>query len=132
MAYFLILPAFVLWLLVAAAGILATRLIPRLAPIYPYALRASLWASVGTVVANAVLIGLLALGMGVLEPTASQSTAQDAAQMAWGLTALGGPVIASALGWLGGFVFGLFLAFRRSRRLSFDDASRPKPLGGSA
>ncbi|MES2018195.1 MAG: hypothetical protein V4484_17040 [Pseudomonadota bacterium] len=117
MAYVFILLAFVLWLLFAAAAMLTTRLTPRLATVYPYAWRVSLWGTVGFLVANAMLLGLLALGFMAMDTRhPAPSLTQDAAKIAWALAALGGPFIASALGWMAGCPFGVLLAFLRARR----------------
>src|ERR1044071_6535749 len=92
MAYFVIVPAFALWLLAAAAALVAAKFVPRLAAVYAYVLRILIWGTVGFVAANALLICFLALGLVALERTeSSQSTAHDVLQMAWGLTAIGGP-----------------------------------------
>jgi hypothetical protein len=133
MAYFVVVPAFVLWLLMAAAALVATRAVPRLTSAYSYVLRISIWGTVGFVGANALLICLLALGFGALERTeSSQSTAHDFLQMAWGLAAIGGPVIASGLGWIAGCILGAALAFLRGRRLPHSKPLKPTPQGGAA
>jgi hypothetical protein len=113
MAYFLILPAFVLWLIVAGVAVLVVKSVPAFSVAYPYVWRIALWATVGLIAANAVLVALLALGFVALgDGTAPASAGHDAFQLLWGLTAIGGPVIASALGWLVGAVLGLALAYR--------------------
>jgi hypothetical protein len=129
MAYFLIVPAFILWLLIAAATIYATRTIPRLAAGYPYAMRISVWATVGFIIANSVLIGLLGFGFVALDSLVpSPSTTRDVLQVAWALTAIGGPIVASALGWIAGCILGAVLAFRRSRRLPPNSSFNPNAL----
>jgi hypothetical protein len=117
MAYFIILPAFVLWLLAATGAVIAVRLTPRLAAVFPYVLRVAVWGTLGFLAANAALIGLLALGLVALDnPSATSSLPHDVGQIAWGLAALGGPFIASALGWMSGCALGVLLAFLRTRR----------------
>jgi hypothetical protein len=119
MAYFVVVPAFVLWLLIAAAAIIAIRAVPRLTSAYSYVLRISIWATIGVVAANALLICLLTLGFGALERTEPlPSTAHDILRVAWGLAAIGGPIIASGLGWIAGCTIGADLAFLRGRRVA--------------
>ena len=133
MAYFVIVPAFVLWLLVAAAALVAAKFVPRLAAMYAYVLRILIWGTVGFVAANALLICFLALGLVALERTeSSQSTTHDVLQMAWGLTAIGGPIVASALGWMAGCILGGVLALLRGRRLPPNNSLKPTPQSGAA
>jgi branched-subunit amino acid permease len=118
MTYFLILPAFVLWLIVAGTAALVARLVPALSVAYPYVWRIALWATAGLIAANAALVALLALGFVALgDGMAPSSAGHDAFQLLLGLTAIGGPVVASALGWLVGAVLGFALGYRRSIQL---------------
>lgn len=116
MAYFLVLPAFALWLIVAALAVAIVKTVPRLASIYPYAWRVSVWATVGFVIANVALAVAVAVGFVAVDRySAEPSAMRDAAQATLGVTAIVGPFIASALGWLAGAVFGLILAHRSLR-----------------
>ena len=117
MAYFLILPAFVVWLIVAGVSTVIAKKFSRFPVAYPFVWRISVWATLGFVVANVLLIVLLALGFIALEDaSADHSSSRDTFQIVWGLTAIGGPVIVSVLGWLLGAVAGVVLALIHYKR----------------
>ena len=114
MAYFLILPVFVIWLLFACAAIIATRSVPSLSGAFPYVWRITLWATVGLVAANAALVLLLAFGIVTAGSSVTpESAGRDVFQFVWGVTAIGGPLVVSPLGWLVGAALGAVFAFRR-------------------
>lgn len=58
MAYFLLLPAWILALLGMIAATIATRAVPRWAPAYPFAWRILLGSTVGVLAANGALLGV--------------------------------------------------------------------------
>lgn len=128
MAYFLIFPAFCgLLLIVSGLSVLVARSVPAFSVAYPYVWRIVLWASVGLIAANIVLVTFLALGFFALgDGMAPASAGYGAFQLLWALTAIVGPVIASAFGWLVGAVFGLGLAYHRGTELppNFDSSGR--------
>ena len=113
MAYFFILPAFIVWLIIGMVSLAALRT----RPIYPYAWRILLWSSVGFVIAN-VLFMIAVAGAAVLVgpgPAEAERTAgRDALQLFFGLSAVVGPILASLAGWAVGTGAGILLA-RRSR-----------------
>lgn len=115
MPYFLLIPAFLGWVVVCSALTLTTRLTPSLKPWYPYVLRICIWATVGTLVANVVFISLLALGVQTLGSLQTGSPVHDSLQVMWGLSALLGPFAVSTVGWIGGACFGMYLALGRRR-----------------
>ena len=94
MPYFFVVPAFLVWLLIAGSATLAARSLPSLAPVYPFVWRISLWSTLGFIAGNLVLIALLWLGFAAIGPSPTQpSTAHGAAQVAWVVSALLGPVL---------------------------------------
>ncbi len=116
MAYFFILPAFVIWLVVAAIGLVIVRTSSRLSRAYPYAWRVVLWSTAGFSVANVFLVVAVAGIANMLGPGSPERTfANDALQLIVGLGAIVGPIPASLAGWLGGAAVGALLA-RRARR----------------
>ena len=115
MAYFLILPVFVIWVLFACAAIVATRSFPSLSGAFPSVWRIALWATVGVVAANAALVLLLTVGFATIGSSAPpESAGRDVFQFVWGLTAIGGPLLASLLGWVAGAGLGAVFALRRN------------------
>lgn len=116
MAYFIILPVWVLVLLGMAALTVATRMVPRWSPIFPYAWRVLLWSSVGFLVANALLwLGEAAI-VGAGRPADAEQSGPAALQAALGLALILGPVIASMAGFGTGTGVALFLARRRAAK----------------
>jgi hypothetical protein len=113
MAYFILLPAFLGWLLVCGAVTLTTRCMPSLGHWYPYLVRVYVWASVGAITANLVLIALLALGMQFVGSLQTGSAIRNSVQVMWGMSALLGPFAVSAFGWIGGACVGVYLARQR-------------------
>ena len=117
MAYFFILPAFVVWLIVAAIGLAIVRTNNRFSGVYPYAWRVVLWSTAGFIVANALLIIVVAGAANVLGPGLPERTlTRDALQLIMGLGAILGPIPASLVGWLGGAALGAVLAGRAERQ----------------
>ena len=112
MAYFFILPAFVIWLLFALGAVGLTKSASPLAAAYPYVWRVSLWASIGVLVANALLIALLALGFVALEGTGGDPANDAPIRFIFGLSAVVGPILVSAAGWFTGALLGTYLAHR--------------------
>jgi hypothetical protein len=116
MLYFIVIPAFVLWLVAAAMAVGMTKAVPRIAYAFPYVWRVSLWATLGFIAANALLIVLLAGGMFALDGASTEKTVSGGAvRMLWGVGALAGPLVASATGWFFGAVFGAALSLRHHR-----------------
>jgi len=118
MAYFIIIPIFVLWLVVAGAAIVGTRKIPSLNFAYPYVIRACTWATIGFLVANVALVLSLASSAQLLSELPNQFSGRSVLEMIWGLAAILGPVPASAIGWLAGAFLGFFLAYREGRKVA--------------
>ena len=116
MTYFLVLPFFVLWLVFATGATVATRLVPQLQPLFPYAWRISLWASVGCVLVNAILMWLWTTMPHAVAAPATGTLEKDASQLALLLVVFAGPVLGSVTGWLAGALLGIALAYRRGRR----------------
>jgi hypothetical protein len=119
MPYFLICPLWGLAVISLLAVTLATRVVRRLAPGYPFAWRILLWSSVGFLAANALLLAAL-VGGGVLAdklPRASGLVGYAAAFGVAGAVFLG-PFLASAAGFAGGAVVGAYLGFRAIQRRS--------------
>lgn len=131
--YFIVFSAFVGWLLVAFALLLALRLKARGWSGRPYVFQAVLWASIGVLVANALLVALLALGVGLFPsgPEAeAQSLGQGLLRFVWGALAILGPFLASAVGWFAGLFTGLFIAHGRLRNAAGQLGSRANACVG--
>jgi hypothetical protein len=117
MAYFIILPAFVVWLIVAAIALAVIRTNTRFSSVRPYAWRVVLWSTGGFIAANGLLVVIVAGAASVLGLGSPQRTvARDALQLIVGFGAIVGPIPASLLGWLGGAVLGALLARRAGSR----------------
>jgi hypothetical protein len=114
MAYFIILPAFIVWLIVGAIALLVIRANGRLSHSFPYAWRFYLWSTIGFVIANVLLVIVVAGGAALLEPGSEERTfGRDAVQLMVGLGGIVGPIPASVIGWLGGGLLGAFRSFRK-------------------
>ncbi len=112
MTWFVILPLWLASLGAMALATVATRVVARLAPAFPYAWRVLVWSSVGFVAANAlVLAGFVVVARAV----DGAPPASGAAKVGLGAALLLAPVIASAAGFLGGAGPGVVLAWRVSR-----------------
>jgi Ca2+/Na+ antiporter len=105
-AYFLVIPAFILWLLVATIAVVITKYITKLSAAYPYVLRIAIGSIIGILIANALLIGLLALGF-VGADSLNRGASRDTAQIVWGLATFVGPIMASVAGWILGGIVGV-------------------------
>ena len=114
MIYFILLPLFALWLVLAAGATALTRFVPQLKELFPYVWRISLWATLGCIVANATLIWLV----GSLKLLPSLEHADPAYAAAMGVALLASPLVAAGAGWLIGAVLGAFLGFMHGRRRS--------------
>lgn len=117
MTYFVVLPVFLVWL---ASGLIAITVLRAKAPAWSgiaLVVHVFLWSTLGVILANALLIAVLALGAShVPEASASSSVAQDVLRMLWGMLSILGPFAASALGWLFGVMVGIGLGCWRIRK----------------
>ncbi len=128
MMYFVVAVLFVLWLVVAAGAVAATRFIAPLRPLFPFVWRMCLWATIGFLVADAALVGLMVVTSG-FDPTFVRGTIGDEIlRFVVQLAILVGPLVASAIGWLAGLLLGILLAFLRQRRLDEAAAKAEAPL----
>ena len=129
MPYFLILPAFAIWLVLAATAVVACWAIAPLRPLLGCVWRIAFWASAGLIGAN-----LLVLGAGLLELRLSNAAPgllrQGTALLATA-TLFAGPFFASAVGWFAGAILGAVLAVRAHRKPP-NKSFKPNPLRGSA
>jgi hypothetical protein len=116
MPYFILIPAFLAWLLVCGAAAAVSARMPALRSWRPYVVQVGLWASAGILAGNALLILLLALGLQSLDRLQDGSAVRSGLQVVWGLGVLLGPFAVSTLGWLAGACLGVVLAWRRGRR----------------
>ncbi len=112
MTYFLVLPAWLLAVLAMGAVTVAVRVVPRLSPAYRYAWRVLLWSSIGFVVANGAMVGLYLL----VARADTSGAAGDAAKVGIAAALFLGPVVASAVGFVGGAAAGAVLAWRSGAR----------------
>jgi len=107
--YFVILPVFVVALVLMGCVVVACRFVDAIKPLHPFAWRVLLWSSLGFVLANSVMLGLLML------PGASGSTgleqAGNLAKIGYASVLFLSPAIASFIGFFGGAVLGIRLAY---------------------
>ena len=110
MPYFFVIPGFILFTVAAALGTALARFYRPLRSLFPFAWRAWLWGTVGFVIANALLIGAIALLLG-----SEISLAQQYSEVVGWVTLAGmvaGPFVASGAGVLIGVLFGCYLGWR--------------------
>ena len=115
MPYFILIPVFLGWLLICGIATTASKWMASLRPWRSYVVQVCVWSTVGILIANSVLVLLLAQGIQALDALRDGTTIRSGLQVAWGLGALLGPFAVSALGWMGGVCFGLYLAHQRRR-----------------
>jgi len=117
--YFFILPAFLLALIFMFFVTLAARFVEVLNPAYPFAWRVLLWSSIGFMLVNALWLLLVIFGA---TPGGQASEQQTSNLVKFGYAALlfVGPVILSAIGFLGGSVLGVWFAFKATRALTLN------------
>ena len=118
MPYFFILPAFGIAVLLLVGFTVACRIAPSLEPMFPFAWRIMLWSTVGFVVANAVVLLLFLVPAFAPECAQGDPGAREASRIGLAAGLLLGPFIASALGFMAGSTFGVFLALRSLRSAS--------------
>ena len=117
MPYFFVMAGFILATFILAAITLACAVVPGLRPGFPFAWRVWLWSSVGCVVANVPVFALYFVPV-ALERSGTMSASGVGrsvlnVMLAGGL--LLGPIIASAVGFVGGATAGLALGLRATR-----------------
>jgi len=113
MPYFILLPIFIAWVLIFAVVMAIAQSVPSLIPLRPYVKHVGIWSSIGTLIANVILILLLILGAQAIDGLKDGSSIRASLQVIWGASALIGPFAISALGWFGGASLGLYRAYRR-------------------
>lgn len=94
---------------------IACRAAPSLRPLFPFAWRILLWSTVGVVVANAAVLLLFLVPAFAPAGAPEGSGAQGALKIGLAVGLLLGPFIATALGFMAGSIFGVFLALRSAR-----------------
>lgn len=123
MTYFLVLPLFILWVLGACAMTAASRYVPQLRLLFPWVWRICLWATLGVIAANAVMVWALTILGSVDHPFMPGSFADELSRLAIGVAVLAGPLLASAAGWSAGALLGAVLALLKTRRKAAPPAS---------
>ncbi len=110
MPYFFVAAGFILFTVAAASGTALTWFYRPLRPVFPFTWRAWLWGTVGFAIANALLIGVVALLLG-----ADVSSAPQYANVVGGVAVAAmviGPFVASGAGVVIGILFGCYLGWR--------------------
>lgn len=98
----------------------ACRVVPSLRPLFPFAWRILLWSTAGVVVANGAVL-LLFLAPLLAPPGApGDPGGQGGLRIGLAVGLLIWPFVATALGFMAGSTFGVFLALR---------SLRPRPGG---
>ncbi len=118
MTWFLVLPFFLLWLVMAAGATAAARFVPQLHHLFPYVWRISLWATIGWVAASAALFGLLHLMDGAGPLFEAGSVGEQLFHVTVALAMFAGPFLACAVGWSLGVLLGIVLAYLKGRGAS--------------
>jgi hypothetical protein len=110
MPYFIVIAGFIVFTVAAAAGTALAWFYRPLRPVFPFTWRAWLWGTVGFVVANALLVGAVAL---VLRPEVSPASQYADIVRGVALAAVViGPFVASGAGLMIGVLFGCYLGWR--------------------
>jgi len=118
MAYFLFLSAFGVAVLLLGGFAIACRVAPSLNPLFPFAWRILLWSTVGFAVANGAVLLLFLVPAFAPAAAPGEPGAREALKIGLAAGLLVGPFIASALGFMAGSTFGVFLALRSLRSAS--------------
>jgi uncharacterized membrane protein YjfL (UPF0719 family) len=113
-AYFFILPGFVLYVLAVVAAIIVTRLYAPAAPLRPYLISILGWSTLGFVVATIAYAGVMFLSLLIAGQSMGGPSAVGGIFL--GLVVFVGPFLASGLGLVGGAVLGI--TRRRRQRLA--------------
>ena len=113
-SYFLILPAFVLWVLALSTATLATYLLPSLARWRPYCLSILLWSSIGFVLSTLVYALAAVAVVGGLSQLL-EGEPSTVGGVATGLMVFVVPFVAAAVGVFGGAAYGVRRAFKNVR-----------------
>jgi hypothetical protein len=111
--YFLILPAFVLWVLALSAATLATYLLPSLARWRPYCVGILLWSSIGFVLSTLVYALAAVAVVGGLKLLEGEPSTVGGVAM--GLMVFVVPFVAAAVGVFGGAAFGVRRTLKKIR-----------------
>jgi hypothetical protein len=122
MLYFLVVPLFILWLLLAGAMLAASRFVPQLRLLYPWVVRICLWSTLGVIVANGAMVWLLTMLDHAGQPFLPGSFADELFRLAVGLAVVAGPLLASACGSSAGALLGAVLAFLKTGRAATSQA----------
>ncbi len=115
MPYFFVLPVVGVVVLLLGGFALACRLLPSLRPLFPFAWRILLWATVGVVAANGAVFALYLVPAFAPEGLAADQGTRGFLKMILAAGLLVGPLVATALGFMAGSTLGVFLALRALR-----------------
>ena len=111
MTYFIVIPLFAAWLAVCLGVSLMLRIRSPEWRGRRYFFHASLWSSVGIVVANILLITGLDLGLQLMNNGGdSEGVFQTLSRLVWAVSAFLGPLVVSVAGWAVGIVVVLAIA----------------------
>jgi hypothetical protein len=123
MPYFFLIPAFAVWLMLSAAAVLACRFWGPARKLLPYVWRLCAGASVGVLIAHALLwAGIMAAAR--LAGSAPGQPHQALALLMAGALFIG-PFAVTVLGWFAGALTGFVLALRARRKVA--GMNRPTP-----
>lgn len=111
MIYFFLLPLFVAWIAFALCIVFIARRWATLKPFSSSIQGVCVGATIGMLLANAILAALLLLTSTRLPPH-SAGIVSNAVNFAWAFTAVIGPLPATVAGWLVGALGGVWLAYR--------------------
>ena|SRR5688572_32105784 len=112
MAYFFILPAFVLYFLAMIVAIIVTALYRPAAHLRRYLTSLLLWSSVGFVVSTVIYILMLVASVKVMDQIVAGQPSVAGGVFMGGMVFIA-PFVAAGAGLIGGAVFGLWRCLRK-------------------
>ncbi len=120
MTYFLVLPVVGVLVLLLGGFTVACRVAPSLRPLFPFAGRILVWATAGVVAAHGAVLLLYLVPAFAPEELASDQGARGLLKIFLAAGLLVAPLVASALGFMAGSTFGVFMALRSLREQGND------------
>ncbi len=117
MPYFFVLPMFVLTMLALSVATVLCATVPKLRWALPFAWRVLVWSGMGCIFANVPVFALYALPLALDRTglTPESEYAMNALRIVLVAGLLLGPIVASAVGFFGGTLFGVWRAYRQSQ-----------------
>ena len=124
MLYFFIIPLFLIVVFLLTVATVLTRFVEPFKPAFPFVWRSFLWSSVGFIVSNSLVLAAF-----LLPALLDKNQGQMSGPAKFGFVAFLfiGPVIASAVGFIGGLALGIWFAIRFKHRSRPNLSFNPDP-----